>query len=149
MQSPFATILAVSDRVATVEVVRETVCPRCAAGKGCGAGLLGGSAKPVILQLPLPGRSALRRGDRVRLTLKPAHILKAALYVYGLPLFSVVLSLSVGWLLVGALADKSAIAFAGCGLLVGSWAGRSLLRRERCLEQFVPHIEAATAEPAS
>ena len=69
--------------------------------------------------------------------------------MYGLPLISVVLSLSIGWLLVGALTDKSAIAFAGCGLLAGSWAGRSLLSRERCLEQFVPHIEAATAESAS
>jgi positive regulator of sigma E activity len=87
-------------------------------------------------------------GDEVTLTLEPAHLLRASLLVYGLPLAGMVLMLVVGWLLVRPLSDPQAIAFAGAGLATGFLAGRWQLNRQNCLKQFIPKI-AGTADGAS
>ena len=48
-----------------VEVAAAPRCPRCAAGKGCGAGLLDGESAPRHVNALLPGDLELHRGDRV------------------------------------------------------------------------------------
>lgn len=140
MDSPVATITSISNGMATVTVSRSVACARCAAGKGCGAGLLGGNPKPVRLQVPLPEEMGLQVGDQVCLELSPESLLRASFLVYGLPLVGVVIALLIGWLVAGPLPDTSAIGLAIVGLLTGLAVGRARIGRNRCLERFVPAI---------
>lgn len=84
--------------------------------------------------------SSLSEGDEVRLTLEPAHLLRASLLVYGLPLGGIILMLVAGWLISRPLSDPEAIGYAVAGLAAGLVAGRWQLNRRDCLKQFVPKI---------
>jgi sigma-E factor negative regulatory protein RseC len=140
MDSPVATITSISNGMATLTVSRSVACARCAAGKGCGAGLLGGNQKPARIQVPLPDEMGLRVGDQVCLELSPESLLRASFLVYGLPLVGVVTALLIGWFVAGPLPDTSAIGLAIAGLLIGLAVGRARIGRNRCLERFVPAI---------
>lgn len=140
MESPVGKIVSLGQGTATVAVERTAACPRCAAGKGCGAGLISGSRQPALLEVSVPPHTSVGEGDEVRLTLEPAHLLRASLLVYGLPLAGIVLMLAVGWLLARPLSDPEAIAYACIGLAAGFFAGRWQLNRRNCLRQFVPKI---------
>jgi len=135
--------------MATVSVSRLVACARCAAGKGCGAGLLSGNKAPAEIQVQIPESMDLRVGDQVTLELSPDSLLKASFLVYGLPLLAVVAMLIIGWLVAGPLNDVLAIALAIVGLLAGLVTGRARLGRNRCLEQFVPSISSRKTSPAS
>ena len=141
MDSPIGKIVSIGPGSATVAVERTAACPRCAAGKGCGAGLLSGSTRPAMLEVSLPPNLSLSEGDEVRLTLEPSHLLRASLLVYGLPLAGIILMLIVGWLISRPLSDPEAIAYAIAGLAAGLLAGHWQLNRRDCLKQFVPKIE--------
>jgi sigma-E factor negative regulatory protein RseC len=141
MDSPVGKIVSISNDSATVEVERIAACARCAAGKGCGAGLLSGSTKAAILEVSLSPHSQFSAGDEVRLKLEPAHLLRATILVYGLPLAGMVLGPSAGWLISRPLTDGVAVAYAAAGLAAGFIASRWLLNRNHCLKQFIPKIE--------
>jgi sigma-E factor negative regulatory protein RseC len=140
MDSPVATIISIDNGLATVSVDRTVACARCAAGKGCGAGLLGGERTPAVIELPAPEGMRLAAGDRVSLELLPANLLEASLLVYGLPLAGVVAALTAGWMIAGTLSDASAIVLAITGLLAGMAAARYRIHRNRCLQRLVPKI---------
>ena len=133
--------------MATVTVERAVACARCAAGKGCGAGLLSGKSKSAQFVVPVPESMHLRTGDRVSLELSPENLLRASFLVYGLPLFGAVIALMLGWIFVGTLSDPTAIVLAIVGLGAGWLAGRARIGRDRCLAQFIPRI--ATRSPTS
>ena len=141
MDSPVGKIVSIGNGSATVEVERIAACARCAAGKGCGAGLLSGSTKAATLEVSLSSHSQFSEGDEVTLKLEPAHLLRATILVYGLPLAGMVLGLSAGWLVSRPLADGVAVACAVAGLAAGFIAGRWQLNRNHCLKQFIPKIE--------
>lgn len=140
MQSPLGKIVSIDGGTATVAVERNAACARCAAGRGCGAALLGGTTQPALLEVSLSARDRYKEGDEVRLTLEPSHLLRATMLVYGLPLLSLVLMLVVGWLIMKPLSDPAAIAFAAAGLAAGLLASRWQLGRHDCLRQLVPKI---------
>ena len=140
MESPVATVVAVEQGSALLRVERNVACARCASGKGCGAGFLADSAASVELRLQVPEGITLRPGDTVNLTMEPANIFSAAVYVYGLPLLGVVGALIIGRILLGPMSDGVAVATALFGLLAGFTSGRHILRRQRCIEQFTPGI---------
>lgn len=148
MNSPVGTIVAINERTATVQVERTAACPRCAAGRGCGAGLLSGSTRPALLDVALAPGSRYTEGDEVRLMLEPSDLLQATLLVYGLPLAGAVLMLLAGWLLASPLSDPEAIAFAVAGLAAGLLAGRRQLNRRDCLKRFVPRIAGPAGDPS-
>lgn len=143
MDSPVGKIVSIGQGKATVAVERTAACPRCAAGKGCGAGLLSGSRRAALLEVSVSSRLNLGEGDEVRLTLEPAHLLHASLLVYGLPLAGMVLMLVAAWLIARPLSDPEAIAWASIGLAGGFLAGRWQLGRRDCLQQFIPKIAGA------
>jgi sigma-E factor negative regulatory protein RseC len=149
MDSPVATITSLSGGKATVTVSRLVACARCAAGKGCGAGLLSGNATPAKIQVLVPESMRLRVGDQVTLELSPDNLLKASFLVYGLPLAGVVTVLIIGWLVAGPLTDVAAIGLAVAGLAAGMLIGRAKIRRNSCLEQFVPRISSRVASSTS
>lgn len=140
MDSPVGKIVSIEGGKAMVAVERKAACPRCASGKGCGAGLLSGSTDPALLEVSVASRQQYREGDKVRLTLEPSHLLHATLLVYGLPLLGIVVLLGLGWSLMRPLSDAQAIAFAAGGLAAGLLAGRWQLSRRECLKRFAPRI---------
>lgn len=87
----------------------------------------------------MPGME-IATGDRVRLSLQSAHLLRAALLAYGLPLAGIVVSLGGASWFYDSLSDGQAAMIALAGFAAGLMTGRRLLRRDSCLERLVPSI---------
>ena len=133
-------IISVSAATATVSVA-GTGCPRCAAGKGCGAGLLTGSSESTEIEIQLPPGHHYRVGEDVTLSIASSSLLRAALLAYGLPLAGTVLALIIGWFVMAPLSDLAGGLIAVAGLLAGFAAGRSQLKKDAWCKQFVPSID--------
>ena len=128
-----------SDRnAATVVVEAANACARCAAGTGCGAGLLGSSRASRQIEAPIIGQLGLRVGDEVQLELAPQNVLRAALEVYGAPLAGLLLMVGLAYL--GGLSDGQAALAGVAGIGLGAALSRFRLRRTRCLREFTPAI---------
>jgi sigma-E factor negative regulatory protein RseC len=142
MNNPTGTIQAfIADADGTrvlVAVDVSAVCPRCAAGKGCGAGILGGRARVRQLELDVRDDLTLAEGDNVEIALASANLLQAALIVYGLPLLGAVAAAGLAYLI--ELGDAAAALAAIAGLSAGVFAGRRRLGQDGCLEGFIPSI---------
>ena len=147
METPRGRVLSVYDdaspRHAVVEVVSSLRCARCAAGKGCGAGVLGGDSKLRRIDALIAGGVVVREGDEVRVELAPDNLLRAALIVYGLPLAGALVGAGVAYL-IGA-GDLGAAVSALGGIALGVAAGRARLRRGNCLRRFTPTVTARLA----
>lgn len=143
MDNPVGKIQSIHEtpkgRRLTVAVDAGVACPRCAAGKGCGAGLLGGPEKSRMVEAQAADQLSLSVGDTVRLRLSAANLLSAALIVYGLPLLGVLLGAALSfWLGFG---DVAAVVAAITGAVVGAALGRQRLGQSGCLQDFVPQVE--------
>jgi positive regulator of sigma E activity len=124
---------------ATVDVDTSVVCPRCASGKGCGAGIFSSTGKTRRIEAILSSSASsanVAEGDNVHLTLESRSLLRAAWIVYGWPL----LGAATGALLanINALGDAMAAGAALAGLALGVTLARANLGRKACLSQFVP-----------
>ncbi len=139
--APEARVIAAGRERATVSVDSAAVCARCAAGRGCGAGLLGQRQKPAIIEAKLAEGMTLEAGDRVRLEFVPAELMRAAWLAYGLPLAGLVVAVIAASRLAPAN-EPAAIAAAAIGLVAGAWYGRRSLRQGTCLSRCVPTISA-------
>lgn len=143
MDHPTGTIVATGGtqdpaRV-VVEVAARTACARCAAGRGCGAGLFSGSARR---QVEARVRAGLRpaQGDTVVLEVADRTLLQAAAVVYGIPLVAALIG--GGLALALSLGDAAAAAASLAGLTAGLAASRYYLRRPGCLGRYVPTVTA-------
>jgi sigma-E factor negative regulatory protein RseC len=125
---------------AVVEVVSSVSCARCAAGKGCGAGLLAGDERLRKVDARIKDRLELREGDRVSITLRPDDLLEAAVSAYGMPLFGGLAA--AGGAHLAGLGDLPAAAVTLLGLFAGAVLGRRRLRRKDCLRRFTPVVTA-------
>lgn len=130
MDHPRGRVLTVrKDTVsAVVEVATAINCARCAAGKGCGAGLFGGRRRRI--EAHIAAGIDVHEGDEVSVALAPRRLLNAALTVYGLPLGGALLGAVIAYSLgVGDL-------FAALAGLAGIAAGIVIARRraasDRC-----------------
>ena len=136
MNTVIAKIVSISGRTAMVDVGSVPVCPRCAAGKGCGAGLFGANAGAITLNVELPASGAFNAGESVRLAIPSSRLLRASMLAYGLPLLGALSLTMFGWLIVQPLSDAAAALFAMSGLLIGFFVGRRRLKKESCARQF-------------
>jgi sigma-E factor negative regulatory protein RseC len=123
---------------AVVEVVAAARCPRCAAGRGCGAGLLEGESTPRRVDALLPGNLEVHRGDRVWLELAPEDLLQAALLAYGTPLLTMLLA--AGGAYLAGLGDLQAVVATLLGAGIGMGIARLRLRRGQCLQNMTPRV---------
>lgn len=123
---------------AVVDIDVAAVCPRCAAGKGCGAGLLSDAGGPRQVEVLVPPGLHVEEGDLVEVTLAPNRLLGAALIVYGLPLAGAIAAAALSYAL--RLGDVAAAVAAVAGLMTGLQIGRRRLSRDSCLSRFVPTI---------
>lgn len=136
-------VKSVGDGVITVVVDQAPVCTRCAAGKGCGAGLMAGTSNPAELELSLPAGKRFRRGDTVQLSVAPQWLLRAALIAYGVPLLGTVIAASIAWLSGIAASDLKAASVVLLGLVGGVLLSRRLLARTGLCRRFEPHLEGS------
>jgi sigma-E factor negative regulatory protein RseC len=140
---PEGIVVAVRPGVATVRVDERLACPRCAAGRGCGAGIFSRGGFRLVEVHPPPGLS-LRVGQPVGLSLEPRRLLHAAWMVYGVPLFALfAAALAADYLVPGETSDPAAVVIAVAGLLCGGWWSRRQLGRVACAGRFVPSVALA------
>ena len=142
MKNPRGRVITVADLEssphAIVEVDAAVHCARCAEGKGCGAGLLGGGRGIRRVDARIGAGVTVREGDEVRIELKPSRILYASLLVYGLPLCGALAGAGIGFL--AGLGELDAAGAAIVGIVAGLLVARMRLRRDDCLRQFRPTI---------
>ena len=142
MTSPQGTIVEIvrDDRGARAIVAVEAaaVCARCAAGRGCGAGIFAARQGLRRLEVAVAAGSPLAAGDVVNIDLAPGNVLRAALLVYGLPLAAAAACAALAYAL--ALGDAAAAATALAGLAAGVLASGRRLRDETCLARFTPTL---------
>jgi sigma-E factor negative regulatory protein RseC len=124
---------------ALVVVDPSAACPRCAAGKGCGAGILATGRGVRRVEVAVPDGMELTVGDRVALSLLPENLLTAATIAYGIPLAGAVAGAAIGLSL--AAGDLGAAGAALVGLTAGILAARRRLGRSACLRRFVPVVQ--------
>ena len=127
-----------SGRTALVEVRAETVCARCAAGKGCGAGLFGKREALRRIEVAVPERAAIHEGDAVKLVMQDRDLLLASTIVYGWPLAGGVIAALLAWRLGGSDGTTALAALGGIG--AGVWLARRRVRDSSCLQRFTPRI---------
>ena len=124
---------------AVVEVDARVVCPRCASGKGCGAGLFAESGRKRTIEAMVRSDLDLSSGDLVELRLAPTGLLDAASTVYGLPLLGALLGAGAAYIL--RLSDAAAALAALLGLAAGFVFSRHRIGRADCVNKLVPIIE--------
>jgi sigma-E factor negative regulatory protein RseC len=132
---------------AFLEIDPLAACPRCANGRGCGAGVFATTGGPRRIDaLVAPGLSVVP-GERVALELEPRSLLRAALIVYGLPLTGAVSGALLAWL--AGSGDGVAAGAALAGLALGLALGRRRLGQASCLRDFTPVVTKHLELPGS
>jgi len=132
---------------AVIDVNAQAACPRCAAGRGCGAGLFNGRQQTRRLEAWVAPGLDIEEGDVVRIELAPRNVLRAALIVYGLPLTGAAIAAGLAYLF--ALGDAGAAVLAITGLIIGLVTGRRQLAKQDCLAQFTPTVSERLAADVS
>ena len=142
MENPRGRIVSLhganSDTYAIVEIDALVACARCAAGKGCGAGLLGGDSTSKRVKAMISSGTDFQQGDEVLIALQPKNLLRASLLVYGLPLTGALLGAAAAYGL--GLNDGTAAVTALAGVAAGFTLARLRLQDVRCLRQFLPTV---------
>jgi len=140
LEAPEGIVVALRPGLATVRVEERFVCPRCAAGRGCGAGIFAREG-PRLVEVNLPPEVTFRVGQPVSLSLEPERLLHAAWLVYGIPLLALIAAAVVaGYVIPGGASDAVALAMVVAGLLCGGWWARRRLRDAGCAGRFVPSL---------
>ena len=128
------------DGARAIVEVAAAACPRCAAGKGCGAGVFAAGSSERQVEAQIPRGLEVAVGDVVDLTLAPSNVLRAARIVYGYPMAGAIAGAALAWGL--GFGDAAAAACALLGLFGGLAVGRQRLRDAGCLAEFTPRVEA-------
>ena len=143
MVNPTGSIVSLVDSdvgmSAVVAVEVASACPRCAAGKGCGAGLMAGSGAKRQVEARVRDGLDITVDDVVEISLAPDNLLRAAVIVYGLPMLGAAIAALVAFGL--SLSDGASAMAALFGLGLGLGVSRWQLRQASCLGRFVPTIE--------
>ena len=146
MQNPHGHIIEMRpDNTVVVEIESVVVCARCAAGKGCGAGLLGSQPAERRVEASLMDDLELGVGDQVSISLQSNNVLRAAIIVYGCPLLAAVAAAGLAYAL--NLGDVASASIALGGLLAGILLAKWRLKSARCLQQFTPIVAGYYREP--
>ena len=143
MDNPKGRVLSLVDSVdgvrAIVAVEVASVCPRCAAGRGCGAGIFTAGSGDRQVEASVRSGLDIAVNDVVEISLAPDNLLQAAIIVYGLPMLGAIVAAAIAYML--SLGDAAAAIAALLGLSTGLVVGRWRLRQTSCMEQFVPTVE--------
>jgi sigma-E factor negative regulatory protein RseC len=143
MNNPQGRVVSLVDSAdgvhAIIAVEMASACPRCAAGKGCGAGIFASDGDDRQVEASVRQGLAIAVDDLVEISLAPDNLLRAASIVYGLPMLGAVIGASLAYAF--GLADAAAAVIALLGLAAGLVISRWRLGRASCLRRFVPTVE--------
>ena len=143
MQTTRGKILDIDGVYARVRIDAAAACPRCAAGKGCGAALFTNGPRERVVAARLDRNLGVAAGDDVELQLRPARLLQASGLAYGLPLVGIVLGALAG----AGFGEAASVVAAVAGLLFGLLAARWWLQRAHCLQDFAPRVSVRLEGP--
>jgi sigma-E factor negative regulatory protein RseC len=133
-----AEVTEVDGDTAWVACRAQQECARCAAGNGCGGGVLGRWLGDRLHRVRVTHDGSIRVGQCVVIGVDERVVLHAAAVVYGVPLLALVGGALVGETVSGS--DAGAIA----GLIVGLAAGflwvRSFSRKIPVQRWFQPAV---------
>lgn len=125
---------------ARVCVAPAAGCARCAAGEGCGQGLLEamrGGSRAMTFWVTVPDNERVSPGDRVMLRMASSALVAGAALVYMVPLLGLVLGAFLGE--VVARVNEGVTTVSGiAGLVGGLLAARYWLRQGRLGNRFEP-----------
>lgn len=139
MENRIGTVTEVYGGTALVDLSPQPACLSCARGAGCGLGpllaLFGRHRRQDRLEIVASG---LRAGERVRLSLPPSVVARAAGRGYLVP----IVLMFTGTLAASALVANDAAAIAGAlaGLLLAQVALRGRRRRAPCAPMIVERL---------
>jgi sigma-E factor negative regulatory protein RseC len=139
MDAPIATVIERSGPDALVRV-DAPVCARCAAGRGCGAGVFASARSGTTLRVAVDAGLSVSVGQRVTLALGESSLMRAALYLYGAPLLGLLLGAGISQAVLQSANDTVSLAAGAAGLAVGACAGAVLSRRDACMADIRPSI---------
>ena len=132
---PIATVISTQEGLAEVHMVRQ---PACASCRACNLGLSGNDALTLTVKDTLQAQP----GQQVRLHYPPTEGLKAALWVYLMP----VGVLFVTQALLGLLPIYGVDAIAALGALAAAFGSIRLLRfnehKRRSDQRYLPRVVA-------
>ena len=131
---------------AWVQCESQAGCQRCAAGKGCGAGLFAGLLRGRLSHVKAVFREPLKVGDLVMIGIAESALLGAAILLYIIPLVGLFV---VAWL--GGVAypgNKELAVFIGgvTGFMVSWMVIRHAARNQQWARLFQPVVVQTLAE---
>ncbi len=141
METTIGRVESLRGGTVTVIVDAPVACRRCAAGKGCGAGLLTGTESTRRIDMAIPAGMRLAVGDPVSLSVSPRQLLRAAAIAYGIPLAAFLAAAGLAGIATAGSNDLLASAIAISGLGAGMLLSRRLLRQDGTCRHFVPTID--------
>jgi len=133
-------VLECVGQLARIRVAPAAGCSRCAAGEGCGQGLLGAmrsAPSPGEFWVTVPGDERVTPGDRVLLRMRPSALVAGAAMVYMVPLLGLVLGALLAEVLIGS-SDGGTTAAGIAGLAGGLLLARYRLRSAREAGRYEP-----------
>ncbi|TVS13752.1 MAG: hypothetical protein EA419_00975 [Wenzhouxiangella sp.] len=107
-------VTAVSSVTVTIQFESLEQCRRCLRGEGCGAGVFSRLFSARATELIVPARRELCVGQFVRVGVRETDLMKAALWLYGLPVVAFILAAVLAGMLFDSAAWRDAV-----GLLSG------------------------------
>jgi sigma-E factor negative regulatory protein RseC len=135
-----ARVVAVQGPRVWVEAVKQSACGSCSARGGCGTSVLGKvlGVKSVRVEVDPDQVRNLQRGEQVWIAIEESELVQGTLWLYGLPLLSMLVGAFIGTLLApqyGLHPDLAAVLAAGLGL-----AAALLLLRRRMQPRALPRV---------
>ena len=113
-----ARVVSVNGGEVWVETVRSSACGTCSAKSGCGQELMRKLSGNRALHFKIRYSGSVKPGDQVVLGLEEGFFLKSSLLIYGLPLFTFILAIIGGDLLL-QWSELWVVAAGLLGLLLG------------------------------
>ena len=125
MDTPTGTLVSVDGAggLARVRVDQPAACARCAAGRGCGAGIFARQRAGEIIEVRLM-TEGLEAGSAVDILLDDGRLWRAAVFGYGYPLLGALVGAGIGV----AAGDTGVAAGALGGIAAGLLVSRARLR---------------------
>jgi sigma-E factor negative regulatory protein RseC len=140
-----ATVVSIGPDRLTVSFKSLSQCQRCLRGEGCGAGVFSRLFPNRPTSLVLTQAHSFRTGQRVRVGLAPAQLLRGALMLYGLPLAAFLGGALIGHGLPSDAGARDLTALV-LGLLAG--AGALIMIGRRPLGVLNPIVEPLSCMPS-
>ncbi len=114
-------IVAIEQRGLWVETIQQSACNSCRAQKGCGHSLVakfGASASRIWVMLDERDNSRYSLGDEVRIGVPEDVIARGALFIYMVPLLSMLAAVFIAHL--QAMSEGASLMYAVVGLAFGA-----------------------------